>query len=104
MLVGISFAAGWTPCIGPILSSVLVLTATHASTGIMLILAYICGFSAPFFILSGTLSSVRGIARYGAIISKVSGYVMIIMGIHLATNWISHITIVLIRIDGGFTG
>ena len=104
VLIGISFAAGWTPCIGPILASVLVLTATQSTFGIALILAYIVGFAIPFFILAFTMSSVRKLARYGAILSKVGGYLMIFMGFLLATNMMSKITIWLIQIYGGFTG
>lgn len=102
--VGISFAAGWTPCIGPILSSVLVLATIQASAGMALISAYIVGFSLPFFVFSATLSSLRSIVRYGAILSKIGGYGMIVMGILLVTNWISQFTIQLIQLYGGFTG
>lgn len=104
VLIGISFAAGWTPCIGPILASVLVLSATQSSFGMALILAYILGFAIPFFILAFTMGSVRKLARYGAILSKVGGYLMIFMGFLLASNMMSKITIWLIKLYGGFTG
>lgn len=104
VLVGISFAAGWTPCIGPILASVLVLSAAQSSIGMSLILAYVIGFSIPFFILAFTLGSVRKLARYGALLSKIGGYLMILLGILLMTNMMTKITVWLIRLYGGFTG
>lgn len=104
VLVGVSFAAGWTPCVGPILASVLVLSAAQSAMGIALILMYIAGFASPFFVLAFTVASVSKLARYGAILSKVSGYVLIIMGVLLATNLLSRITVWLIRLYGGFTG
>ncbi|RIV21841.1 cytochrome c biogenesis protein CcdA [Alicyclobacillaceae bacterium I2511] len=103
LFVGVSFAAGWTPCIGPILSAILLLVAAQSAQGIPLILAYIVGFALPFFVLAGTLTSVRGLARYGSVISKVGGYLMIVMGILLVTNWIARITTWLIQLYGGVT-
>ena len=104
VLVGISFAAGWTPCIGPILASVLVMSANQPSAGLALILAYIAGFSIPFFVLAFTLSSVRKLVPYGALLSKIGGYLMIGLGILLITNLMTRITVELIRLYGGFTG
>jgi cytochrome c-type biogenesis protein len=104
VLVGISFAAGWTPCIGPILASVLVMSAEHPSTGLTLILAYIVGFSVPFFILAFTLSSVRRLVPYGAMLSKISGYLLIGLGILLITDLLTTITVGLNRLYGGFPG
>jgi cytochrome c-type biogenesis protein len=104
VLVGISFAAGWTPCIGPILASVLVMSADQPSAGLALILAYIAGFSIPFFILAFTLGSVRKLVSYGALLSKIGGYLMIGLGILLITNLMTTITVGLIRLYGGFTG
>jgi cytochrome c-type biogenesis protein len=55
-------------------------------------------------ILGFSLGSVRKLAKYGAILSKVGGYIMIVMGVLLLTNMLSRITILLIRLYGGFTG
>ncbi|WP_367307008.1 cytochrome c biogenesis CcdA family protein [Alicyclobacillus acidocaldarius] len=94
-LVGLTFAAGWTPCIGPILSSVLVLTATHAALGLPLISAYVIGFSIPFLAIAGAFASLgrlRRMARYSVWISRVSGYLLVLMGILLVTHGIERVS------------
>lgn len=104
MLVGISFAAGWTPCVGPILASVLILAATNAASGMILMFFYALGFAIPFLILAYTLGSVRSILKYSETISKIGGWLMVLMGILLLTNWITRISALLISIFGGFVG
>lgn len=104
LLVGISFAAGWTPCIGPILGSILVITATQPGSGVLFITSYILGFAIPFFILAFTLGSVRKLTRYAALLSKIGGYLMIVFGLMLMSNTMAKITVWLIRLYGGFTG
>lgn len=104
VVVGISFAAGWTPCIGPILSSVLLIAATNPISGSALMLFYSIGFALPFLVLAYTLGSVRWLLRYSEIISRIGGVGLIIMGILLFTNAMTSITTWLIRIFGGFTG
>lgn len=54
MLVGVAFAAGWTPCIGPILASILMVAASESTVhrGIFLLLAYSLGLGIPFFLSS----------------------------------------------------
>ncbi|WP_459863384.1 cytochrome c biogenesis CcdA family protein [Calditerricola yamamurae] len=103
-LVGISFAAGWTPCIGPILTAILTLSAANPAKGVPLITAYIAGFALPFFIMSFFLGRLRILARISEPLMKVGGAVMIVMGILLYTNQLSRITIWLIDLYGGFTG
>lgn len=104
ILVGISFAAGWTPCIGPILASILVLSATQTGAGLSLIVAYVVGFSVPFFVMAFALASLKGWARWGAKLSHIGGYLMIVLGILLMTHTMTKITVWLIRLYGGFTG
>jgi len=104
VLVGISFAAGWTPCIGPILASVLVLAATNAISGMTLMLFYIVGFAIPFLILAYSLGSIRWLVRHSGWMSRVGGVVMIVMGVLLFTNSLTLITRWLIHLYGGFTG
>ncbi|GAI53835.1 unnamed protein product, partial [marine sediment metagenome] len=54
MLVGVVFAAGWTPCVGPILASILLYASTADSllSGITLLGAYSVGFAIPFLLIS----------------------------------------------------
>ncbi|MBL0385567.1 cytochrome c biogenesis protein CcdA [Tumebacillus sp. ITR2] len=104
VIVGISFAAGWTPCIGPILASVLVVAATNPVSGMSLMVFYSLGFAIPFLIMAYTLGSVRWLLKYSGMLSKIGGIGMVLMGILLITNAMTSITTYLIRIFGGFTG
>lgn len=103
-LVGVSFAAGWTPCVGPILASVLVMAAANPISGLPLMLSYTLGFALPFLILAYTLGSVRWIMKYSELISRVGGWLFVAMGVLLVTNWISKLTVWLITLFGGFVG
>jgi len=101
VFIGMGFAAGWTPCIGPILSVILALAATHPGEGMKLMVAYIIGFSVPFFILSFFISSTKWILKYTSTIMKVGGVLMIIMGILLYTDLLSKYSIYIIRLIDG---
>ena len=93
-VVGAAFAFGWTPCIGPILGSILALSATDASIskGILLLSFYSLGLAIPF-ILSGYymnrfLISKKGFGKYYNRITKTGGVILLITGILIATNQI----------------
>ena len=93
MVVGVAFGAGWTPCLGPILGSILVYTSSQADLGrgMWLLLAYSLGLAVPF------LLSAIAVERFTAFfqrmrkqmiwISRVSGAVMIVIGVLLVTNY-----------------
>ena len=87
LVVGIVFAAGWSPCIGPILGSILALAAQldTVGQGILLLVAYSLGLGIPFLVVGlafGPLSkSLRRMNRYLGIISAVSGLLLALMGI-----------------------
>jgi cytochrome c-type biogenesis protein len=81
--VGLGFAAGWTPCIGPIFGSILLLAASNPSQGVFYTLFYVVGFALPFIILTFFLGSTKWIVRHSGIIMKVGGILMIIMGLVL---------------------
>lgn len=91
-LVGIVFAAGWTPCVGPILSTILLYASTAKSftTGITLLAAYSLGLGVPFFLASLAFSSFLAafdrIKRYMRVIMAVSGVFLILIGILLLTD------------------
>lgn len=91
-LVGVTFAAGWTPCVGPILASILLYasTAEDMHTGILLLLFYSLGLGLPFFVCSvalntflATFQKARG---YLGMFTKVGGILLIIVGVLLLTN------------------
>ncbi len=103
VLVGVAFAAGWTPCIGPILAAVLTMVIAHPNTGKWYMIAYALGFSIPFLALAVTLSSLRPVLRYTEIIAKVGGWLLVIMGVLLFTDKMTVITIWIQQVTG-FSG
>lgn len=103
-LIGVGFAAGWTPCVGPILASVIALSVSNPGSGIVYMAAYSLGFSIPFFIMTFFISKLGFIKKHSQKIVKFGGYTMIIMGIILYFNWLAKMTSYLVNIFGGFTG
>ena len=91
-LVGIVFAAGWTPCIGPILSTILIYASTsqQMTTGITLLASYSLGLGIPFLLASLAfnlfLSTFEKVRRYMKVIIFVSGFFLIGVGILLLTG------------------
>jgi len=97
LLVGMVFAAGWTPCVGPALSAILILSADQNTVGqgTLLLVAYSIGVGLPF-ILAGFLidqigSILQRMARYLPVIQKISGAILILVGIILITDSFSTI-------------
>ncbi|MCK4419972.1 sulfite exporter TauE/SafE family protein, partial [Candidatus Aerophobetes bacterium] len=92
-LVGVAFAAGWTPCIGPILASILFYASTANSmlSGIALLGVYSVGFALPFFFLSLGLETFleryKKLKRHLKWVSIISGLFLIGVGILLITNY-----------------
>ncbi|GBE00053.1 thiol:disulfide interchange protein precursor [bacterium BMS3Abin07] len=97
-VIGMTFAAGWTPCIGPILGSILLYASTKGSAlyGIKLLAVYSLGLAIPFLIASLAintfLSHSKKIQRYMRVIMIISGLLMVIFGIMLLTNQVSQLT------------
>ncbi|MDP9017421.1 MAG: cytochrome c biogenesis protein CcdA, partial [Candidatus Eremiobacteraeota bacterium] len=91
LIVGIAFAAGWSPCIGPILSAILFAASqqhTLEATGYML--AYSAGLAVPFFLVAAafnrSLAALNRIKRYLPVIEFVAGLILIGVGIILLTD------------------
>ncbi|CDQ38081.1 cytochrome c biogenesis CcdA family protein [Virgibacillus salexigens] len=98
IFVGMGFAAGWTPCIGPIFASILVVAAANPTQGAWYTLFYVVGFSLPFLILTFFLGSTRWIVRYSGMIMKVGGVIMILMGLLLFTGLMPQISAFLLKL------
>ncbi|QHW30304.1 cytochrome c biogenesis protein CcdA [Paenibacillus rhizovicinus] len=92
-IFGIGFSAGWSPCTGPILASILLLAASEPGTWFELTTAYALGFAIPFFVLAFFIGSTRWIVRYSGIMMRIGGAVMLLMGILLFTDQMTKITI-----------
>jgi len=104
IVIGMAFAAGWTPCMGPILASVITLAASNPGSGIIYMTSYSLGFAIPFFLLSFFIGKLQWIRRHNVKIMTIGGYLMIVMGIALFFDWLTKITIYLQSLYGGFTG
>ncbi|WP_459837678.1 cytochrome c biogenesis CcdA family protein [Halanaerobaculum tunisiense] len=98
ILMGMAFAAGWVPCVGTVLGSILLYAGAEATlqTGILLLTAYSLGLGVPFivtaiFIKQFTKFSDR-INQYLPVISKVSGVIMIVFGVLLYLNKIQQLS------------
>lgn len=104
VLIGMAFAAGWTPCTGPILSSVILLAASNPGSGVLYMIAYSLGFAVPFLILSFFVGRMKSIRKHSGKIVKIGGYIMIVMGIVLFFDWMTKIITIFQSMFGGFTG
>lgn len=91
-LVGMAFAAGWTPCIGPILGGVLTFTASSAdlNRGLLLLSAYSLGLAVPFLLAALMIERFMAtLQRYRSALawtSRVSGVLLIIVGLLMVTG------------------
>jgi cytochrome c-type biogenesis protein len=92
LVVGMAFAAGWTPCIGPILGGVLTYTASSAdlNRGLVLLFAYSLGLAVPFLLASLMIDRFMELfQRYrGALVwmSRASGVLLVAVGILMITG------------------
>ena len=96
-LLGAAFAFGWTPCIGPILGAILTVSATTASVGdgVALLLIYSMGLAIPFLLVTvfthrfmGSMRFLRGIGRP---LQAITGALLVLFGLALATGYISFV-------------
>jgi cytochrome c-type biogenesis protein len=95
--VGVVFAAGWTPCVGPILSTILLYASRSQdfTTGVLLLTTYSLGLGVPFFLSSlafnSFLSAFERIRRFMRVITIVSGFFLVLVGILFLTDMFSAI-------------
>ena len=91
-VIGMAFGFGWTPCIGPILGSILALASTeeNISKGILLLSFYSLGLAIPFilsgFLIQKFLLFSKNFKKNINMVSKIGGIILLITGILIATN------------------
>ena len=119
-VLGLAFAFGWTPCIGPILSTVLAVAASEAtlSTGVTLLAAYSLGLGIPFVLAAIAIRPFLGFMqrfrRHLGTVEKVMGAILILTGIAMLNivpwlsltgfgQWLLETFPVLMRIEDWFT-
>ena len=93
--LGAAFAFGWTPCIGPVLGTILTLSATTASVGqgVLLLGLYSAGLAVPFLATSlvadRLIARLRGLRRAGRYLQIAAGTVTVGLGVAIVTNQLS---------------
>ncbi len=104
LLIGIAFALGWTPCIGPILGAILAVasTKTKISEGMMLLSSYSLGLAIPFFITALLMDKMfvhfRKIQKHMQKISLASGVFLIVIGVMIFTNALQSVSNYLLEV------
>lgn len=92
---GLAFAAGWTPCVGPILGTILTLAATTPSFSFHLLLAYSLGLGIPFVLIgiffSRATKIIRGMSKHLKYYNLILGGFIIFLGILVFTNQLAYI-------------
>lgn len=97
-VVGMAFAAGWTPCVGPILGSLLLYASTTGSVvkGMGLLAVYSLGLGLPLFIsslaINTFLSAFKVVSRYMRWVTILSGAFLIIIGVMIFTDSFTFLT------------
>lgn len=92
LVVGMAFAFGWTPCLGPILAGILTLASTQQTVqqGIGLLTVYSAGLGIPFLLTGLAIGSFFGfyrwVRRYIGILERVSGLLLVLIGVLLVTD------------------
>ena len=102
-VIGLSFAFGWTPCIGPILGSVLSIAASSETVtyGIVLLMLYSAGLGIPFLLaayaINGFMRFLSKIRNYIRVIEIFTGVLLVIFGILILTNRIQELAFFFIK-------
>jgi cytochrome c-type biogenesis protein len=91
ILFGVTFGTGWTPCVGPLLGTVMTLAFKEPSRGAVLTLVYALGLATPFLatavLLARGVSWLKRLNRHMRAIEIASGLLVIVVGVLLITGW-----------------
>ncbi|GEO14926.1 cytochrome c biogenesis CcdA family protein [Microvirga aerophila] len=97
-VMGLAFAFGWTPCIGPVLAAILAVAGSEASVsrGAILLAAYSLGLGIPFLLAAFAMKPFVAVlkrmrSRFG-MIEKVMGVLLVLTGIAFLTGWITNMS------------
>ena len=94
-VLGLAFAFGWTPCIGPVLGAILTVSATSVTVadGIVLLTVYSLGLGVPFLLaaaFTGNLTTrLKTFGRVGRLLQYAAGAILVVMGIAMITGQLS---------------
>ena len=103
VLVGITFAVAWTPCVGPVLGAVLALAGASGEVGrgIFLLLSYAAGLALPFFLSALAVNSFlqfsQRFRRYIHAVHVMGGVLLIIVGVLLITDYMTFLNAYVLR-------
>jgi len=98
ILMGMAFAAGWTPCFGPVLASILVYAGSSAtvSKGVYLLLIYSIGMAIPFILTALFINVfnkfIAKAEKFIIYIPKISGFIMVVFGVLVFFNKVINIS------------
>jgi cytochrome c-type biogenesis protein len=105
-LTGAAFGIGWTPCVGPTLVAILALAASEggAGRGALLLAVYALGLGVPFLLaglaFTRTLAVVHAVGRHRRMVGAISGGLLVVFGVLLATGELVRLTTRLARFTG----
>ncbi|KZZ83145.1 MULTISPECIES: cytochrome c biogenesis protein CcdA [Bacillaceae] len=103
ILIGLGFAAGWSPCVGPILTAVMTLAGSQPESALLYMISYTLGFSVPFFVLAFFIGKMHWISKHTAVFMKAGGGIMVAMGLLLFFDGMAAIINYFTKLTG-FTG